>query len=177
MTRARVDRGLLWSASAPAGATHPIERRCWKCGAEAGQPCQGKRRERIAFHRERGSRISHAIDHKPDGRTESPIEDVLAGAILGWIDYHGISDAAMKTQEPVGPYRADILIECAGQKLVVECDGAAFHNEPDQIARDKRRDRFCATQGIAVMRFTGAEITRDPRRCAAEVGVWIRGRR
>lgn len=80
------------------------------------------------------------------------------------------------TQAAVGPFRADIMIEDGARKLVVECDGAAFHNSADRIERDKRRDRFCAAQGISVMRFTGSEIHRDPRGCAAEVGVWIRRR-
>ena len=159
------------------GGLHPIERPCPKCGAEQGQPCVGKgRRERKAFHRERGSRRAHMIFHMRADEVESPIEALLAGALLGWIDHH---DAAAKltTQVSVGPYRADIMIEAAGCKLIVECDGAAYHNTPEAIQRDKRRDRYFVTQGIAVMRFTGKEIQADPRGCAAEVGVWIRSRR
>jgi hypothetical protein len=155
-------------------ASDPLCRICPTCGAEAGQPCIGKRgHERRTMHRARGSRRKahpiYSVDHL---KTESPIEQGLAGSILGWIDHHGAS-ATVTTQAPVGPYRADILIETGGRRLVVECDGAAFHGSPEQVERDKRRDRYCAARGIAVMRFTGAEINRDPRRCAAEVGMWI----
>jgi very-short-patch-repair endonuclease len=65
-------------------------------------------------------------------------------------------------------------MEMDGRKLVVECDGAAYHAATkEQIERDKRRDRFFMAQGIAVMRFTGAEINRSSRACAAEVGSWL----
>jgi very-short-patch-repair endonuclease len=158
--------------------SHPIERNCPICLAEPGQPCISKRgTERRAFHRQRGSRRAHIIYAMRKGETESPIEELLAGTILGWLDHHEITVAAMTTQVKLGPYRADILVEVAGHKLVVECDGQAFHSSLEAVAHDKRRDRYCAVQGIAVMRFTGAEIHRDPRGCAAQVGVWIRSKR
>lgn len=158
--------------------SHPIERPCPRCGAEAGQPCIGKwGRERRAFHRQRGSRRAHLIYEMRADQVESPIEDLMAGTILGWIEHHGAVGIELSTQVPVGPYRADILIEAAGKRLVVECDGAAYHNTPEAVQRDKRRDRFFVTQGIAVMRFTGKEIQRDPRGCAAQVGVWILAQR
>lgn len=70
-----------------------------------------------------------------------------------------------------------MLVTVAGRGLVVESDGIAFHSSLEAIERDKRRDRFCVTQGYAVMRFTGPEIQRDPRGCAAQVGLWIRAQR
>ena len=100
----------------------------------------------------------------------------MVGAITAWIDHHD-ADAVLTTQVPLGPYRLDMVIESGNRRLVVEADGAAFHNSPAMIEHDKRRDRFCVTQGYAVMRFTGAEIARDPRGCAAQVGLWIRAQR
>lgn len=99
----------------------------------------------------------------------------MVGALRAWIDHHD-ADASVTTQVPVGPYRIDIMVESDGRKLVVECDGATFHNSTEAVERDKRRDRFCVTQGLFVMRFTGAEINRDVRGCAAQVGLWIRAR-
>lgn len=152
----------------------PIERICPTCGAEAGQRCLGKRgHERKAFHRARGGRRkAHPIYSEPGVVTESPIEKELAGAVLGWLDHYGIA-ASVTTQATLGHYRADILIERDGRALVVECDGAAYHGSEEQVERDKRRDRYCAARGINVMRFTGKEIRRDPRGCAAEVGLWV----
>jgi very-short-patch-repair endonuclease len=109
-----------------------------------------------------------------DLTTESPIEVLLAGAIRGWLDHNDIDWIEVETQVPIGPYRADILLDDDGRKLVIECDGAAFHNSREQVERDKRRDRYCTAQGYAVMRFTGSEIQRDCRGCAAEVGLWVR---
>ena len=106
-------------------------------------------------------------------RVDSPIEDSLVANIRGWIDHVEAVGVVLRTQVPVGPYRADIVIEVGGRLLVVECDGARFHNNPEAIQHDKRRDRYFTIQGYAVMRFTGAEIARDPRGCAAEVGMWI----
>lgn len=155
------------------GTWHPIERHCHKCGAEPGQPCMGKRGPRRSFHLGRGGRaaVSAVTAHRLE--VESPLEDELLANILGWLDHAGITGATVQTQVPVGPYRADIMIEFVGRKLVVECDGATYHNNPNAIAHDKRRDRFFLLKGLAVMRFTGAEIRRDPRGCAAEVGMWI----
>lgn len=138
-------------------------------------PCIGKRGERKAFHRGRGGRTRQYIE--PVGYdTESPIEDIMADAVTQWIEYHD-ADASIETQVSVGPYRADIMVESRGNRLVIECDGSAFHTSRDQVEYDKRRDRFFVTQGLAVMRFTGREIHRDPRGCAAQVGVWIRARK
>lgn len=106
--------------------------------------------------------------------TESPIEAALVRAIREWLEFHGYL-SNVSTQAEIGPYRADILIEADGRCLVVECDGADFHCvTKEQVERDKRRDRYCAARGICVMRFSGAEITRDPRGCAAEVGCWVK---
>jgi very-short-patch-repair endonuclease len=100
---------------------------------------------------------------------------VLGGAILDWLSFNDIVTATVSTQANIGPYRADILVEENDRKLVVECDGAEFHAiTKEQVERDKRRDRYCAARGICVMRFSGAEINRDPRGCAAEVGCWIK---
>lgn len=156
--------------------SQPIERICAACGAEAGQRCIGRRgHERKSFHRARGSRRkAHPIYAEPNLPTESPIEKVLAGAILGWLDHSEINGVGVGTQLPVGPFRADIVVETRDRMLVVECDGRAFHCSEEQVARDKRRDRYFAARGISVMRFTGSEIHRDPRGCAAEVGLWIK---
>lgn len=153
----------------------PLDRICPTCGAEAGQPCIGKRgHERKAYHRARGSRRkAHPIYSASQFETESPIEAILTGAILGWLGHNDISDVDVCTQVPVGPFRADIFVHRHGRQLIVECDGAAYHNSLEQVSRDKRRDRYFAARGISVMRFTGAEIHRDARGCAAEIGLWI----
>ena len=56
------------------------------------------------------------------------------------------------------------------EKLVVECDGHAFHEKTAlQAKRDKSRDRDLLADGHPVMRFTGSEIYRAPLMCATQV--------
>lgn len=163
------------AALADRAGTPPLQRPCPTCEAVEGQPCLGKYgKERKSLHRARGSRRrTYKPRPAPELKTESPIESALVGFILGWLDHHG-GEASVTSQAPIGPYRADILVQRDDRKLVVECDGADYHGSPERVQRDKRRDRYCAARGIHVMRFSGSEITRDPRGCAGEVGMWIR---
>lgn len=47
-------------------------------------------------------------------------------------------------------------------KLVVELDGARHHTSPEDRQRDLARDRALAALGWVVLRFTYAEVRRDP---------------
>lgn len=155
--------------------SHPIEKACPTCAADAGQPCVGKRgHARKSFHRNRGSKREAAPIGRAEGlRTESPIEIMLVNAIKGWIDHNG-ANATVDTQMEIGPFRADIVVAANDERvLVIECDGAAFHCSEEQVQRDKRRDRYMVARGVSVMRFSGKEIHKDVRGCAAEVGLWI----
>lgn len=158
--------------------SHPLDIICPICDAPPGQRCVGKTgRERKAFHRARGSRrkLPHPVLYNAVERTESPIEAILLAAIAEWLAHNDIGYVEVTTQTPVGPFRADILVADGCRYLVIECDGAEFHAvTKEQVERDKRRDRYCAARGICVMRFTGAEIHRDPRGCAAEIGLWVK---
>lgn len=52
----------------------------------------------------------------------------------------------------------------------VETDGHDFHERTkEQAKRDRSRDRVIAKHGIAVVRFTGAEVYADAFACADEV--------
>lgn len=56
---------------------------------------------------------------------------------------------------------------------VIECDGHDFHERTkEQAIRDRSRDRRLQEAGHRVFRFTGAEIYRDPMKCASEVYDW-----
>jgi very-short-patch-repair endonuclease len=75
-------------------------------------------------------------------------------------------------------YRVDFLVMRKltlawrpGVKLIaVECDGHDFHERTkEQAARDRSRDRALQGLDVMVMRFTGAEIFADVKRCASEV--------
>jgi very-short-patch-repair endonuclease len=117
------------------------------------------------------------VNAAPEGvsraQCESPIERRLIDALREEIVRCRLRCVPV-AQAQLGPFRADILLQIGNRKLVVECDGAAYHAaNKDQVARDKRRDRFFAARNISVMRFAGAEINRCPRACAAEIGAWL----
>ena len=85
--------------------------------------------------------------------------------------------STVRIQAPIGPYRADFVIEERGWsegiipgKVVVEIDGHDFHERTKaQAEKDRKRDRQMQAHGYKVFRFTGSEIHRDAFRCAGEV--------
>jgi hypothetical protein len=58
--------------------------------------------------------------------------------------------------------------------LAVELDGAAFHSSPQQRADDLARDAILASMGWLVLRFTYAEVLRDPDGVRAKVLAVLR---
>lgn len=78
-------------------------------------------------------------------------------------------------------YRVDFLICEVGTEgntdllqLVIECDGHDFHEKTKlQAQRDKKRDRDLQLAGYRVLRFTGSEIFKEPRKCANEVAAFL----
>lgn len=105
--------------------------------------------------------------------TESPIEIamfmVLNHELQGKREF-----ISLKTQEQVGRYRVDFLLESYGERLVVECDGHDFHERTKkQAARDRSRDRWLTGQGFHLMRFTGSEIYADALACGREAVAHI----
>ena len=50
-------------------------------------------------------------------------------------------------------------------KIGVEADGEIWHNNPDKIAKDKRRDSELAVNGWIIIRFTDKELQDHPQDC------------
>jgi very-short-patch-repair endonuclease len=94
----------------------------------------------------------------------------IAGcSVVGVSRVSGVAGAIF-TQFPIGRYTADFAIVGSFGRVVVECDGHDFHERTkEQAAHDRQRDRWMQSQGWTVMRFTGSEIFKSPRRCAIEV--------
>lgn len=77
-------------------------------------------------------------------------------------------------QSKVGPYTADFLVimptDHGPKYLVIECDGHNYHERTkEQAAHDRKRDRWMASNGITVIRFTGSEIWEDPEGCVEDI--------
>jgi hypothetical protein len=103
------------------------------------------------------------------GHQHTDVELTLSGRgiVLGtyrtfFVDTRGIT-ALVIPQLRVGRYRLDIglVVERDGRRVyaAIECDGREFHSHPDDVGRDKNRDRDLAAAGWLVCRFPGSDIS------------------
>jgi hypothetical protein len=60
------------------------------------------------------------------------------------------------------PAKADL-------RVVVECDGFAYHSSKKNFVNDRKRDRMFIGKGYRVLRFSGTEIFQDPPAAATEL--------
>lgn len=85
-----------------------------------------------------------------DGRAES------AGETLARLDLAERDLATHPQRYFDGVGRVDLVAE---DKVIVEVDGRAFHTDPEQFKRDRRRDRKLGSLGYKVQRFAHTELT------------------
>jgi very-short-patch-repair endonuclease len=60
-------------------------------------------------------------------------------------------------------------IAAALPKIAVEIDGHWHEKTPEQVEKDKQRERSLVAAGYTVLRFSAREVFSDPARCVAEV--------
>jgi very-short-patch-repair endonuclease len=78
-------------------------------------------------------------------------------------------DAGIATETQVwldGIGRVDFLLEGF---LIVELDGIAFHLEPRQFKKDRRRDNSATARGLPVLRFFYDDVVHAPEAMLAQV--------
>lgn len=97
-----------------------------------------------------------------------------SGHIVGASRLPGVGDVGTWLQPSLtigrGLIRLDFAILSATAKVAVELDGHDFHERTkEQAIRDKSRDRELQMLGWKAVRFTGAEVWRDPERCCFEI--------
>jgi hypothetical protein len=106
---------------------------------------------------------------------ESPIEVIFGAAFLLMFPEYPLvrpelasssSGPALIPQLWWRDYRIDWAIRTELGFVFVECDGREFHSEPDQIARDQRKDKAALEAGIPLLRFSGSDIYKNFDRCA-----------
>lgn len=71
-------------------------------------------------------------------------------------------------QWEVGTYRIDLVVEGAGRRLAIECDGDRFH-PPEQLQQDMERQAILERLGWTFVRIRGSEFFRDPDSAMARV--------
>jgi very-short-patch-repair endonuclease len=76
------------------------------------------------------------------------------------------------TRQRVNGFRVDFFWPDLG--LVVETDGLRYHRTPAQQARDRERDQAHAEAGLTALRFTHAQVYRQPTRVRRTLGAVAR---
>lgn len=74
-----------------------------------------------------------------------------------WYDFLKKLPVSFHRQKVFGNYIADFY--CASAKLVVELDGSQ-HYQQAGLSADAQRDAFFRGQGIAVLRYSNADVNR-----------------
>jgi very-short-patch-repair endonuclease len=125
-------------------------------------------RPNVGGHRQLGQ----TIDLVHDG-CESELE---ALGVLGVFRHRSLprSVGQYRVTLPSGAIRLDRA--WPGVKVAVELDGARHHTSPEDRRRDLARDAALAAQGWIVLRFTYADVRRDPDRVRRQVLAVIRTR-
>ena len=65
----------------------------------------------------------------------------------------------------LGKYQVDFLIHT----LIVECDGAYWHNYPYGLEKDHRRDDELKERGFTILRFWGKDIKNNISKCVDKI--------
>jgi very-short-patch-repair endonuclease len=69
-----------------------------------------------------------------------------------------LAGLAFRRQTPIGRYIADFVAHSG--KLIVELDGES-HDFEERIRRDEQRDRWFASRGYRVLRFTNDDVMKN----------------
>jgi len=88
----------------------------------------------------------------------TPIEERLLTAL----------EAHQLTYEPqvhIGKYTVDFLVGTQTNKVIVECNGRAYH----EASKDAERDKVLSREGYPICHFSGSEITADVDTCIAAI--------
>ena len=80
--------------------------------------------------------------------------------------------ARFRRQAPIGSYIADFAWLSA--RIVVEIDGAT-HDQPENVERDRRKDKFLKSQGFKVFRLTDNDVIANSIGAFSELDAAIRG--
>nr|WP_218860229.1 DUF559 domain-containing protein [Petropleomorpha daqingensis] len=104
--------------------------------------------------------------------------DLIDDGVESELEAHGVLNVFRHRSLPrsVGQYRLPLLSGTVKldrawpeAKLAIELDGARYHTSPEDRRRDLARDRELAALGWVVLRFTFADVLRDPDGVRAKV--------
>lgn len=128
---------------------------------------------------------------------ESPIERIIAPWLIAQRYYGFVQNpcvlrpgesakyvpytVAVIPQLPIGRYRADFALAASRRDgkirfVIVECDGAQFHDGVPNVVKDIHRDvsLLANDRVLDVVRLEGREIYRDPQKAADKVAKAVK---
>ncbi|WP_062462133.1 type IV toxin-antitoxin system AbiEi family antitoxin domain-containing protein [Demequina soli] len=117
----------------------------------------------------RGFRVAPTADREwlvthADARSESPMESLTRAALID----AGIGFAIQVPIEGVG--RVDFVVE---RRLVIECDGFAFHSDPESHRRDLERANALMMRGIPQLHYAWNDVWKQPDEIIADVRAML----
>jgi very-short-patch-repair endonuclease len=104
--------------------------------------------------------------------------DLIADGCQSELEAHGVLNVFRHRSLPpsVGQYRMElpmgrVRLDRAWPevKVAVELDGARYHTSPQDRQRDLARDTALVAEGWVVLRFTYADVLRDPEGVRAKI--------
>lgn len=97
------------------------------------------------------------------GRAGPPVlRSPLEARLLALIAASELPNPACNQEITNGSERIEVDFLWPKQRLVVETDGARFHDNPFAFERDRKRDRVLHLRGYRVVRFTHTQIEKEP---------------
>ena len=106
--------------------------------------------------------IEHAFDpesavrrlRQGEGRVQSEFERLVLKDLAG-------RGYRVQAQFQVGTYSIDLVVECAGKRMAIECDGDRYHTL-ENLGQDMIRQSLLERLGWRFIRIRGSAFFRDP---------------
>jgi len=117
-------------------------------------------RRQLIEHAQDPSRLMRALDEK-EKRTQSAFEREVMKRLTA-AGYH------VAPQWRVGAFRIDLVVEGAGRRLAIECDGDRYHSL-EKLPEDMDRQSVLERMGWIFTRIRGTEFFRNPDRAMKPV--------
>jgi very-short-patch-repair endonuclease len=108
-------------------------------------------RRRLIEHAEDPTAILRALERQ-EKRVQSEFERLVMKRLIE-------ADYRVRAQYAVGFYRIDLVVEGAGRRLAVECDGDRYH-PAEKIVEDMARQAILERLGWRFVRIRGSEFFR-----------------
>ena len=105
--------------------------------------------------------VSAKKDEMKQPQMFTSVEKMLYGLLLSLNMPYALY--AQYSAGPTGDYQLDAAIPTL--QIGFEADGGIWHNNPEKIAKDKRRDTELAANGWVILRFTDRELKDHPQDC------------